>query len=154
VWYKFSQPHPTISVHQSLYPSHFYNSNNKMDSSVCNQMIIRQIKVFTAQSCLKNKTTFLLDLKVQIAVKKKMAGMSFCTKMEERDIRRKNQIMLSTYSSSSTYSWYLGSFLAVKLLGSGLDHPPPASARLRLGRAVPVLPICAFVTCCRVICTY
>jgi hypothetical protein len=39
-----------------------------MDSSVCNQMIVRQIKVFTAQSCLKNKTAFLLDLKVQIAV--------------------------------------------------------------------------------------
>jgi hypothetical protein len=34
-------------------------------------MIVRQIKVFTAQSCFKNKTAFLLDLKVQIAEKKK-----------------------------------------------------------------------------------
>jgi hypothetical protein len=41
-----------------------------MDSSVCNQMIIWQIKVVIAQTYLKNKIAFLLDLKVQIAVKK------------------------------------------------------------------------------------
>ena len=55
---------------------------------MCNQRIIWQIKVFTAQSYLKNRAAFILHLKVQIAVKN-MARMSFCTKVEERDIRRK-----------------------------------------------------------------
>jgi hypothetical protein len=41
-----------------------------MPSSVCNQRIIWQIKVFIAQSYLKNKAAFILDLKVQIAVEK------------------------------------------------------------------------------------
>jgi len=123
-----------------------------MGSSVCNQRIIWQIKVFTAQSYMKNKTAFILDLKVQIAVKK-MAGMSFCTKVEKREILEGKSNIVA-YIFILFYNRYMGTFLLVKWLGSGVDHPPPASVRLRMVRAIPVLPICAFVTCCRLNCTY
>jgi len=123
-----------------------------MGSSLCNQSIIWHIKVFTAQSYLKNKTVFILDLEVKIAVKK-MAGMSFCTKVEKREILegKSNNV---AYIFIFFYNRYLGSFLSVKWLGSGVDHPPPANARLRMVRAISVLPICAFMTCCRVNCTH
>ena len=33
MWYKFSHPHPTISVQQSLHPSHFYNSSSSIGTA-------------------------------------------------------------------------------------------------------------------------
>jgi hypothetical protein len=72
-----------------------------MNSSVCNQRIMWQIKVFATQSCLKNKTALLLDLKVQIAVKEN-GWNEFLHQSGRERYYRENQVMLPTYSSSST----------------------------------------------------
>ena len=44
-------------------------------------------------------------------------------------------------------SGYRGSFLGLNRPGSHAKHSPPSSARLGNGRAVPPLPLHAFVTC-------
>jgi hypothetical protein len=44
-----------------------------------------------------------------------------------------------------------GSFPGVKRPGRGVDHPPPSSAEVkRKSRAVPLLPLWAFMSCSRV----
>jgi hypothetical protein len=47
----------------------------------------------------------------------------------------------------ASYTMGTGSFPGVKRPGRGVDHPPPYSAEVR---AIPLLPVWAFVTCSRV----
>ena len=42
------------------------------------------------------------------------------------------------------------SFPGVKRPGRGVNHPPHLVPRLKKGKAIPVLPLCAFVACSRV----
>jgi hypothetical protein len=52
---------------------------------------------------------------------------------------------------SLLYNGYQVSFLGVKWLGRGIDHPPPSSAKVkRKSRFIPLLPLWAFMTCSRV----
>ena len=47
-----------------------------------------------------------------------------------------------------------GSYPGVKRPGRGADHPPNLAPRLKNSRATPLLPLCAFVACSRVNCTF
>jgi hypothetical protein len=54
---------------------------------------------------------------------------------------------------SASYTTGTGSFQGVKRPGCGVDHPPHLSPWLR-SRAIPLLPLCAFVACYRVSFTF
>jgi hypothetical protein len=51
---------------------------------------------------------------------------------------------------SLLYNGYWVSFPGVKQLGRGVDHPPPSSAEVKeKSRAIPLLPLWAFMACSR-----
>jgi hypothetical protein len=47
-----------------------------------------------------------------------------------------------------------GSFPGLKWPGRGVNHPPPSSAEVAKSRALPLLPLWAFVACYRVTYTF
>ena len=53
-----------------------------------------------------------------------------------------------TYPDS--YTMGTGSLPGVKRPGRGVDHPPSSSAEVKDSRAIPLLPLWAFVACSRV----
>ena len=53
----------------------------------------------------------------------------------------------------ASYTTGTGSFPGVKRPGYGADHSPPSSAEVKeKSRAIPLLPLWTFTTCCRVNC--
>jgi hypothetical protein len=48
------------------------------------------------------------------------------------------------------YAVGIGSSPGLKRPGRGVNHPPHLAARLKKGRAIPLLPLWAFVACSRV----
>jgi len=48
-----------------------------------------------------------------------------------------------------SYTRGTGYFPGVKRPGRGVDHPPPSSAKVKESRAIPLLPLWAFVACSR-----
>ena len=63
------------------------------------------------------------------------------------------QVMLTVVPPSLLCSGYRISFPEAKRPGHGVDNPPCLAPRLKKSRAIPLLPLWAFVACSRVNCT-
>jgi len=57
-------------------------------------------------------------------------------------------------SHPAFYTMGIGSFPGVKRPARGVDHPPQPVLRLSKSRAIPLLPLRAFVACSRLDCTF
>jgi len=63
-------------------------------------------------------------------------------------VRYSAPIQTSPGAHPASYTMGTGSFMGVKQPGHGVDHPPHLAPRLK-SRAVPLLPLWAFVACSR-----
>jgi len=68
---------------------------------------------------------------------------------------RFSPVQTSSEAHPASYTMGTGSFPGVKQPRRGVDCPPPTSAEVkRNSRAIPLLPLWAFMACSRVNCTF
>ena len=68
----------------------------------------------------------------------------------DSSVSGKDEIWFLRVCHHVPHELYQGYASGVKRPGRGFDHPLHVAPRLRMSRAMPVLPFCAFMGCCGV----